>query len=73
MHNIQDSRELGNLIKAARKEQNLTQEEMSAVCGLGVRFIREVEKGKVTCQIGKVLHLVSSLGMRLLIARRNER
>ena len=37
---------LGRMVKTARKEQGLTQEQRTAVSGVGVRFIRELEQGK---------------------------
>ncbi len=54
---------LGLLVRLARKEQGLTQEQLSATTGIGVRFIRELEQGKASCQIGKVLLVLSMLGL----------
>ncbi len=59
-HKIQ---KLGMLVKRARKEQGLTQEQLAATTGVGVRFIRELEQGKESCHIGKALTVVSMLGM----------
>ena len=36
-------------------------------CGTGLRFISDLEKGKPTCQIGKVLQVVQALGLELRI------
>ena len=54
---------LGTMVKQARKEQGLTQEQLAAVTGVGVRFIRELEQGKESCHIGKALTVVSMLGL----------
>ena len=54
---------LGTMIKQARKEQGLTQEQLAAATGVGVRFIRELEQGKESCHIGKALTVVSMLGL----------
>ncbi len=58
---------LGHIVKQARKEQGLTQEQLAATTGVGVRFIRELEQGKESCHIGKVLTVVSMLGIEIVI------
>lgn len=42
IHKTYDMKEHGNLIRKARKYQNLTQAELSYICGVGVRFISNV-------------------------------
>ena len=58
---------IGQKIRAVRKAQGLTQEQLAAMCGVGVRFLREVEKGKEAAQIGKVLHVLKMLGLEIRI------
>ena len=58
---------LGQFVKQARKEQGLTQEQLAAITGVGVRFIRELEQGKESCHIGKALTVVSMLGIDIKI------
>lgn len=58
---------LGRLVRDTRKQQKLTQEELSATTGVGVRFLRELEKGKESCQIGKVLLVLAMLGLTIQI------
>ena len=36
-------------------------------CGTGLRFIIDLEKGKPTCQIGKILQVFQALGLELRI------
>ena len=55
------------MIRQSRKEQGLTQQQLAATTGVGVRFIRELEQGKVTCYIGKVLAVVSMLGLDVTV------
>lgn len=57
---INSSPELGLLIRAARKTRKVRMDEID---GLGPVFVREVERGKETAQIGRVLHLLSALGI----------
>ena len=54
---------LGKMIKKVRKEHRLTQEQLAATTGVGVRFIRELEQGKESCHIGKALTVVAMLGI----------
>ena len=57
---------LGTLLRKKRKEQHLTQGQVAAYCGVSVRFISEVERGKETAEIGKVLLLLRTLGIDLI-------
>lgn len=54
---------LGEIIRQTRKEQGLTQEQLAATTGVGVRFIRELEQGKESCHIGKSLTVLAMLGI----------
>ena len=59
------SKELGEIIRKTRKKQGLTQPQLAMVCNTGVRFIVDLEAGKETCQIGKALNVIQTLGLRL--------
>ena len=54
MKNLTDTNQLGQMIRSARKSQGLTQEQLAATCGIGVRFLRELEHGKA--QIINIIH-----------------
>lgn len=56
-------KKLGAILKQARKKQGLTQEQLAATTGVGVRFIRELEQGKESCHIGKALKVAAMLGI----------
>ncbi|MEL6906887.1 MAG: helix-turn-helix transcriptional regulator, partial [Planctomycetota bacterium] len=64
---IHDTERLGALIRAERKAQGLRQPDLAAAAGTSVRFVVEVERGKPTAQIGKVLELLRQLGLRLAV------
>jgi len=59
--------QLGKMVRSTRKAQGLTQAQLAATCGYGVRFIRELEQGKPSCQIAKVMHVIAMLGLELCI------
>lgn len=58
--------EIGALVKQTRKRFNLTQKDLALASGTGLRFIIDLEKGKMTCEIGKALHVLDTLGIRLM-------
>ena len=57
-----NSTSLGLIVRRERKAQNLKQAELAAVSGVGVRFIVDLEAGKPTLQLGKVLQVIATLG-----------
>jgi len=61
------TKEIGNKIKQKRKLLRLTQKDISLATGLGIRFISEAENGKPSCEIEKVLQLLSALGLKISI------
>lgn len=71
-HRVKTSKELGLLIRQKRKIQNLTQVQVAEHCGLSPRFVSEVERGKASAEIGKVLYLLEVLGLDLTIDTRNQ-
>ena len=64
--------ELALLIKAKRKEQGLTQNDLALASNVGIRFIVDIEAGKETAQIGKVLKVCAMLGLKLRVINRNQ-
>ncbi|GJL78884.1 MAG: putative HTH-type transcriptional regulator y4mF [Nitrospinaceae bacterium] len=57
--------QIGKLIKETRKSLNLTQKDLALTSGTGLRFIIDLEKGKPTCRLAKVLTVLHTLGIRL--------
>ncbi|MBS0286190.1 MAG: helix-turn-helix transcriptional regulator [Proteobacteria bacterium] len=64
MKTISSTNQMGQLVKRVRKAAKLTQKELAAASGTGIRFIQELEKGKSSCELGKVLLVASMLGIR---------
>lgn len=52
-------------IKAKRKEFRLTQVELAERAGVGLRFVRELERGKETVQLDKVNLVLKLFGEEL--------
>ncbi len=67
---ITGSKSLGVLIRKERKAQGLTQAQLAGLTGVGVRFVRELEAGKESCQLGLAFQVVTALGLSLAAGRR---
>ncbi len=57
--------EVGKIVAAARRFRRLTQSELARAIGATQTWVSEVERGKETAQIGKVLRALGFLGVRL--------
>ena len=58
---------LGTAIRESRKKDRLTQAELAFAAGVGIRFVSELEAGKPTAQIGKIMQVLAALGGRLAV------
>ncbi len=54
--------ELTSFVKEKRKAVNLTQPELAAKAGVGLRFIRELEQGKQSLRLDKVNQVLRLFG-----------
>ncbi len=57
--------EIGDQIKRLRKVMRVTQKDLALTSGTGLRFIIDLEKGKSTCQLGKTLSVLHTLGLKI--------
>jgi y4mF family transcriptional regulator len=55
---------IGRLIRSTRKALGVTQRDLAMTSGTGLRFIIDLEKGKPTCQLGKTLTVLRTLGIK---------
>jgi len=56
---------IGDLVRNTRKKMKATQKDLALTSGTGLRFIIELEKGKPTCQLGKVMTFLHTLGIKV--------
>lgn len=70
MNTIADAESFGALVRAERKSQKLTQEQLAGLAGVGVRFVRELEAGKESCQFGRALQVAQTLGLVVSVGTR---
>jgi HTH-type transcriptional regulator/antitoxin HipB len=59
--------DIGRIVAAARRHRQLTQAQLGRSVGASQNWISEVETGKPTAQIGKVLSVLGFLGVRLQV------
>jgi y4mF family transcriptional regulator len=52
-------------LKEKRKSVDLTQEELAAKAGVGLRFVRELEQGKETLRLDKVNQVLVLFGKQV--------
>jgi len=62
MTSIRSPQQLGNALRAARKQLGLTQPQLALAAGVGVRFIVDIEAGKPTLRLENVLRVIDALG-----------
>ena len=60
---------IGSTVRDERKAIGLRQEELAAASGVGLRFLVELERGKPTVQMGKVLDVFAALCCELQIPK----
>ena len=70
---ITDTKKLGEYIKNIRKSQHLKQADLAIAANVGVRFIVDLENGKDTAHIGKVINVCRALGIIIDVKSPNEK
>ena len=60
---ISTAKDIGDAVRDARKRMLLKQSQAAQLCGVGVRFLSDLENGKATLHIGKVLQVLNGLGL----------
>jgi len=58
--------QLGKLVRQRRKDLAMNQGDLAMVSATGRRFISDLENGKESCEIGKVLRVLENLGIELI-------
>jgi HTH-type transcriptional regulator / antitoxin HipB len=64
---VRTAAELGELVRAQRARQALRQVDLAGLGNTGNRFVVELENGKPTVQLQKVLDLLDLLGLEVVI------
>ncbi|WP_232456234.1 helix-turn-helix domain-containing protein [Burkholderia ubonensis] len=66
-YTIEHASDLGGVIRAARKVQNLRQDDAAGSVGVSESFMVKAERGADTVQWGKVFQILQGLGVRVVV------
>lgn len=64
---IESTKELGQILKALRKKQKITQRQLADFANISVTSIGEIERGEVDVRFGHLLKLLKLSGGKLSI------
>jgi len=59
--------DMGDLVRNTRKRLGVTQKDLALTAGTGLRFVIDLERGKETCELGKSLRILQTLGITLTL------
>jgi HTH-type transcriptional regulator/antitoxin HipB len=62
---VRSAVDIGAAIRKKRKEDGLTLADAAGLCNVNYRFLSDLENGKATAQIGKVLQTLHALGIEI--------
>ena len=57
--------QINDFVKEKRKQAGLTQTDLAEKAGVGLRFVRELEKGKETLRLDKVNLVLKLFGFQV--------
>jgi len=63
--------DIGQMIRNKRKEDGLSLTEAAALCNVGYRFFSDLENGKATARLDKILQVLRGLGIDVHLRTRN--
>ncbi|KWK51255.1 XRE family transcriptional regulator [Burkholderia stagnalis] len=66
-YTIEQASDIGGVIRAARKVQNLRQDDAAGSVGVSESFMVKAERGADTIQWGKLFQILQGLGVRVVV------
>lgn len=72
MQLARDPKQIGNIIRRARKKQGLTQSQLGDKAGLRQATVSQVENGLASARIETLLELFAALDLELCVAERSK-
>jgi HTH-type transcriptional regulator / antitoxin HipB len=64
---------IGRTVRESRRVLRLTQKELADLSGCGPDFVYDVERGKHTVRLDKLMQVVDALGLELKLTSRPPR
>ena len=68
MQIVSSPADIGILVRRARKAAGLRQDDLAGLAGVGTRFLIELEAGKPTVRLDKLLAVLATLGIAIHLA-----
>ena len=65
MQEVRNMKELGELVRSTRRAQKVNQTLLAQAANVGIRLIVDIEHGKPTVQIDKLMSVLNRLGIAL--------
>ncbi len=62
---------IGRLVRNKRRQLGVLQEDAAGLSGVGTKFLSQLENGKETAEIGRVLQVLKSMGLEVYIYPRS--
>ena len=62
---LTNASQLAEIVRSERKRQKVSQIRLSQLADVGVRFVRDLEDGKETVRLDKVLAVLETLGIAI--------
>lgn len=66
---IRSVTDIGRRVREARQAMGMTQQRFADVAGVGRRFLVELEKGKPSLEIGRVLAVCQAAGLKIAFTK----
>ena len=70
---LRSTDDVGAVVRAQRQALGLRQMDLAGIGGTGNRLIVDIEKGKPTVQLQKVLDVLDLLGLELMVRQKASR
>ncbi|MEA3465684.1 MAG: helix-turn-helix domain-containing protein [Thermodesulfobacteriota bacterium] len=64
--------DIGKLVRLKRKQLGVLQEDAAGISGVGTKFLSQLENGKETAEIGRVLQVLKSMGLEVYVYPRSD-
>ncbi|WP_305044943.1 hypothetical protein [Geoalkalibacter sp.] len=64
--------DIGRLIRHKRRVVGTHQETAAGLAGVGTKFLSQLENGKETAELGKVLQVLKAMGLEIYIFPRSQ-
>lgn len=69
---IVNAADIGRVIRHKRRELKTQQETAAGLAGVGTKFLSQLENGKETAELGKVLQVLKAMGLEVYIFPRSQ-